>query len=76
MLEKWYNKEKKDFRFAIPMVSIEQKHHSHDFYFYSVDVSGYNAKNKKLIVPEPPQSIDNVLQSSSELSESRPGDEF
>jgi len=67
--------------------------HSNDCYFCSIDVSGYNSKNKKVIVypdctsadrpvehgpelpvPEPPQFIDEVLQSSPEIYES--DDEF
>ena len=78
------------------MVCKEQKNNSNDCYFCSIDVSGYNFKNKKVIfysnltsadrpvkhglglpVTELPQSIDDVLRSSSECSESQPStDEF
>jgi len=71
-LRKLYKKEKKAFEFAVSMVWRE---HSNDCYFCSIDVSGYNSKNKKVIVypninsanwpglpvPKPPQSIDDIL---------------
>lgn len=48
-LRKWSCGKKKSFRFGVPMVWREQKNHSDDCYFCSIDVSGYNSKNKNLI---------------------------
>jgi len=76
------------------MIWRERKNHSNDCYFCSINFSGYNSKNKKVIVypnitsadrlvkhgpglpvPEPSQSIDDVLQFSPEFNESQPNDD-
>lgn len=48
-LRLWSKGKKKSFRFGIPMMWREQQNHSTDCYFCSVDVTGFNTRNKKTI---------------------------
>lgn len=48
-LRNWFKGKKKAFRFGIPMVWREQKNHSDDCYFCSINVKGYNSKWKRSI---------------------------
>lgn len=60
-LRKWSKKEKKHFKFAVPMIWREPRNHSDDCYFCSVDISGHNSKNKKVIsYPNLPSAIQPV----------------
>ena len=78
---KWYKNEKKAFKISLRIVWRKQKkNYSNSCYFCSIDVSGYDSKAEKVIVypnlssanrpvkhvADPPQSIDDILQSSSE----------
>lgn len=44
---KWSYGKKKSLKLEVTMVWKEQKNHSDDCYFYSVNDRGYNSKNKK-----------------------------
>ncbi|GBL92566.1 hypothetical protein AVEN_123753-1 [Araneus ventricosus] len=48
-LRLWFKGKKNSIRFGIPMMWHEQKNHSTDCYFCSVDVRGFKTKNKKNI---------------------------
>lgn len=48
-LRLWFKRKKNSFRFGIPMMWREQQNHTTDCYFCSVDVKGFNTKNKNKI---------------------------
>ncbi|GBO03259.1 hypothetical protein AVEN_24564-1 [Araneus ventricosus] len=48
-LRLWFKGQKNSFRFGIPMMSREQQNQTTDCYLCSVDVRGFNTKNKKNI---------------------------
>ncbi|GBN48914.1 hypothetical protein AVEN_150705-1 [Araneus ventricosus] len=48
-LRLWFKGKKNSLRFGIPMMWREQQNHTTDCYFCSVDVRGFNIKNKKNI---------------------------
>ncbi|GBN18347.1 hypothetical protein AVEN_64902-1 [Araneus ventricosus] len=48
-LRLWFKGKKNSFRFVIPMMWRVKQNHTTDFYFCSVDVIGFNTKNKKNI---------------------------
>ena len=48
-LRSWFKGNKKCFRFGIPMIWREQANHTNDCYFCSVDVTGFNKRNRKEI---------------------------
>ena len=48
-LRLWFKGKKNSFRFGIPVMWREQQNHTTDCYFCSVDVKGFNTKNKKKI---------------------------
>jgi hypothetical protein len=48
-IQLWFKCKKNSFRFGIPMMWREQQNHTTDCYFCSVDVKGFNTKNKNKI---------------------------
>nr|CAH7753349.1 unnamed protein product [Callosobruchus chinensis] len=63
---------KNAFRFGIPMIWREQKNHTTDCYFCSVDVKGFNSKNKRNISYPNLDSAIRPVPHSSEISIPQP----
>lgn len=64
-LRLWFKGKKNSFRFGIPMMWREQQNHTTDCYFCSVDVRGFNTKNKtKISYPNLSSAIRPVPHSS------------
>jgi hypothetical protein len=61
-LMKWSKGKKKAFRFGVPVIWREPKHHIDDFYFCCCDVKGCNSKNKEVILyPNIPSALRPVV---------------
>ncbi|KAL4715739.1 hypothetical protein ACJJTC_006318 [Scirpophaga incertulas] len=81
-LRLWFKSKKTAFRFGIPMIWREQKNHTTDCYFCSIDVKGLNTKNKKKIsypnldspihpvshcsVSHPPPNLEDILSDADD----------
>lgn len=71
-LRLWFNGKKTSFRFGIPMIWREQQNHTTDCYFCSVDVKGFNTKNKKNISYPNLDSAIRPVPHSSEIAVPQP----
>nr|CAH7720491.1 unnamed protein product [Callosobruchus chinensis] len=71
-LRLWFKGKKNAFRFGIPMIWREQKNHTTDCYFCSVDVKGFNSKNKRNISYPNLDSAIRPVPHSSEISIPQP----
>lgn len=68
----WFKVKKNAFRFGIPMIWREQKNHTTDCYFCSIDVKGFNSKNKRNISYPNLDSVIRPVPHSSEISIPQP----
>lgn len=71
-LRLWFKGKKNAFRFGIPMIWREQKNHTTDCYFCSVNVKGFNSKNKRNISYPNLDSAIRPVPHSSEISIPQP----